>query len=40
MPLAFEPGVYDRERFVLFADGEVELRTVERIYDAIPNGSS
>ncbi len=39
-PLAFEPGIYGRERLVLLTDGEIKTMTVEAIYAAIPNGSS
>ena len=39
-PLAFEPGIYGRERLVLFTNGEIEAMSVEAIYDAIPNRSS
>ena len=39
-PLAFEPGVYGRERFVLFTDGEIEILTIGQIYDAIPDERS
>ena len=39
-PLAFEPGIYGRERLVLFTDGEIGTMTVEAIYDAIPSERS
>ncbi len=39
-PLSFEPGVYGRDRYVLYTTGEIELQTVEEIYGAIPGRSS
>ncbi len=39
-PLAFEPGIYGRERWVLFTNGEIETLPVEEIYAALPRESS
>ena len=39
-PLSFEPGIYGRDRYVLYTTGEIELQTVEQIYDAIPEATS
>jgi hypothetical protein len=35
IPLAFEPGIYGRERLVLFTDGEIDMMPVDSIYEAI-----
>ena len=40
MPLSFEPGIYGRDRYVLYTTGEIELQTVEEIYQAIQRRSS
>ncbi len=39
-PLAFEPGIYGRERFALFTNGEIEALSIEQIYAAFENGES
>jgi hypothetical protein len=35
-PLAYEPEVYDRARWVLFSDGEIRLMTAQEIAWAVP----
>ena len=39
-PLAFEPGIYGRERLVLFTNGEIEELSSEQIYASFENGAS
>jgi hypothetical protein len=36
-PLAFEPGIYGRERLVLFTTGEIKMLRQQEIYDSIPD---
>ena len=39
-PLAFEPGIYGRERLALFTNGEIEALSIEQIYAAFESGES
>ena len=39
-PLAFEPGIYGRERFALFTNGEINALPIDQIYALFEDGAS